>query len=316
MVKFLQIALVAVVALLSIAFVVERIIASRMSRAREISSAALKEKLVQRAGDEDWGGGHPIPAPTTPPDSAPNPATLDKDALRAKWIAFYDEFAPTLHDECGYLSSELREIVSMALIGGEHPELTEAQRAELAEFHECLRPARTRLLELVAETENPFRLRELDEFHDMALTYEGARRFAYWVLRICFQIEAFNGEHDRASESYIVATRILSQYDPLLEPSIAWFWIAKTLEAGQVNDVQWDRLLDTLAMRRRQEVFSARVKLEAAQTSYAFENWKSLYRDPDFFKKAPVSYLRTWAYPRLTPALFNHDFDQFIGTIP
>ena len=317
--KFLQWSLAAGVALVLLGTVVMQMLAGTTGRAREASVAALKEKLARLEAERAVAdpAANPVPAPAgaqaeTGAVEDSGPADGD-DALRARWLALFDRM-DALGDQCS-VSPETWRASTGRLLDQHGGALREREREELTQYQACLAPVMQELLELRDNCE------DLDRIFSIQFLSED-RRFLekLWQcqerVRIHLWLDAALGDHEGVFESFSTLVYMMKVSFggaiPRWGVDGTWNWILlkPAIESHAIDDAKWDRLLGILEAHRNQSFFYGQVGRHTEMLLLAFENWKD--SPPSFkFSDAPVTYIRTWAYPRITPALFNHDMDRF-----
>lgn len=317
--KFLQWSLAAGVALVLIGTAVMQLLASSTGRAREASVAALKEKLARLEAERVVAD--PVASPVPPPSGAPadtgavevsGPADGD-DALRARWLALFEKMNE-LGDQCN-LSPETWRSSTGRLLDQHGGDLGEREREELTQYQACLAPVIQELLELRDNCEDLDRIFSIqflvEDRHFLEKLWQCQER-----VRIHLWLDASLGDLEGVFESFSTLVYLMEVSFggavPRWGVDETWNWILlkPAIESHAVDDAKWDRLLAILEAHRNQSFFYGQVERHTEMLLHRFENWKDLALQIKF-SEAPVSYIRTWAYPRVTPALFNHDLDRF-----
>jgi len=304
------------VAIVLIAFSVERFIAAGTGRARDVSVAALKEKLERPDGIPPVA--HSVVDSGVAPVDASNEDTQrpaahhDLDALRMKWLAMGDEIA-LAWENCRELREAWREAFERSIEEITYDLISEVL-GERLKYYECLTPATVALLDLIAESG------DLREIFTMPFVWDNrdyleALQYVSWLLNAQLWNGASLDDHAKAADLFSGLVRMPDVgtshiLEGVFEPYWSWSVLRGALESGVVHDGDWDELLAVLEARRRQEFYFDQVQRETEATLHIFENWTSFHSDLPFSER-PVRSLRTWAYPRLTPSLFNHDVDRF-----
>lgn len=307
--KFIQWSLVTVVAIVLLAAMVGQMLATTTGRARDASVAVLKEKLARLEAERAAA------APVAVFDVAPGAGSdsshtaMDEDALRARWNALFETFTDE-NGSCGISEDVLNATTRSAIDPDAHALEAEARDA-LLEYQTCVEPAMNELQTLRDSEPELEALFEVNDLH-----YDDRLLRLYWELQRRLWIEAALGDSEGlidafTSQSYLKNSVLgLDFRSPYAFPSTDWILLKRAVESQVVDDARWNRLLEVLEPSRSQRRFEELIHRKAASISKEFETWAAA--PPSFkFSDAPVSYLRSWAYPRLTPALFNHDFDRF-----
>lgn len=307
--KFLQWGLVTVVAIVLLAAVVGQILATSTGRAREASVAVLKEKLARLEAERV--AAEPVAAPEKTASVAgarivPLEPSANESQLRARWLAAGDDVAKAWN-ECGLVPPQSRE-------GGGEAGWTPEQREEFTNYLACLSPAKGALLKLINESGELGRLLNpsvLWQNSDYIYGISYCEDFLNWRMLSEGLLEDYRAGID--SLEALVRLReisLRSSRRTFVKPAMTWGLVRTAIESGAIDDARWDQFLQLLGEHRKEALFFQHVQGEAAELVYRFENWKTVPRDLKLSEN-PVSYVRTWAYPRLTPALFNHDFNRF-----
>ncbi len=313
--KFLQWSLVTLVAITLMAVVVGQLLATTTGRAREASVAVLKDKLArleaEHRGPEVDQASPTAGALVANVDDARE--RVEADALRARWISVLDKMQK-LNEICRF-SEEVWQTATRSIIDPEAPALGEESREELLTYQTCMAPGLDEMQTLRDLEPNLGALLDIDALKNDMYAYEGL-----WLLDAelekMFWIDAALGDVagvvDAFTSRYYLATYAFSglNYYLSIGRTLEWHILKPAIENRVVDDVRWNRLREVLEIRRSQQHFLEQVRRDTASILEGFETWGE--GPPSFsFSEAPVNYLRTWAYPRLTPALFNHDFDRF-----
>ena len=315
--KFLQWSLVTIVALILMAMVVGQILATTTGRAKDASVAVLKDKLARLEAERGAAGPVVVPktAGTTPLAVADDaPERVDADALRARWIALFEKMKG-VNKSCG-VSKEVWLAATSSVIDLEAPALEEDVRETLLKYQACIEPTMGEMQSLRDLEPDLGALFDMNDLQENKNTNEVVPRLN-WELRRSFWIDAALGDNEGVvgafTSLYYLDTYAFrgSNFNSSGAGQVTdWILFKPAIENLAMDDVRWNRLHEVLKARRSQQHFLEQVRRDTAWIVEGFEIWDD--GPPSFnFSDAPVTYLRTWAYPRLTPALFNHDFDRF-----
>lgn len=316
MMKILQWSLVVIVAIVLLAVVVGQILATSTGRAREASVAVLKEKLARldAAHGVVENGQASSPVGETLPAIAENVSErADADVLRARWIALFEKMEE-VNEGCG-VSERVWHAVTDGVFEAEVPTLDEELRDVLLKYQTCVAPTMDELRALRDLKPDLSALLEYKFTRENRIVREGLSRLS-WETRSALWFSATLDDFDDVidaftSLSYLgIQARFGVDYYWDVGDTTNWSLLRPVIESATVEEQQWSRLQEILQTARHQQYFLKQVHRDTAWLMDGFEAWGN--SPPSFkFSEAPVSYLRTWAYPRLTPALFNHDFDRF-----
>lgn len=314
--KFLQWSLVTVVAVALMAVVVGQMLATTTGRARDASVAVLKEKLARLEAERV---AEPVAAPDVvevTPDAGNDlsHAPMDEDELRARWIALFEK-TRELSETCA-ISHEILMVAAKHSLDPKSPSLDDEVLDALIEYQKCIEPT---LAELQALRDSTPDIRTL--FKGIAgierLNISDGVSWLKFEAHNGFFIEAGLGDALGVADTFtslsylaVFASSSVSYYDWTVGETKWWLRLKPAIENGTVEIQRWNRLREILEIGRSQTHFLEGVRRATAGIVESFETWEAKplpYKFSDF----PVTYVRSWAYPRLTPALFNHDFDRF-----
>ena len=317
--KFFQWGLVVIVAVALMGVVVQQMLTASTGRARDVSVVALKEKLARLSAEPGAVGTAAALIPPPEIEHAENSRSDEFepdagiDALRAQWLMLFEKISELI-DACE-ISKETWRSATMRALDREKPELSEEEREEVLEFQACLAPFKKDFLALRDQHEDLGALFNLEYTRNHRVVLEGLWRCT-WLLRNDLWIGAALADYPGTVDTFTSLVYLMKYDDSSLIPfwrvgeTTSWILLRPAIERGAVDDARWDRLLGLLEAHRDQAFFFGQVQRQTSDMLYGFEHWKTVYRDLKFSEE-PVTFLRTWAYPRITPALFNHDFDRF-----
>ncbi|MBX3176135.1 MAG: hypothetical protein KF886_02120 [Candidatus Hydrogenedentes bacterium] len=312
--KVLQWSVAILVSITLLAIIGMQMLARHTAHSRDQSVGALREKLAQfeDAPPRD-GGNASSESPRSGTDSAAPISTPDIEALRAGWQALAVE-ADAMLEPC-----ELPEGIWVSVVGAarhvEDGALSAVERERLLAFQACRQPYIDEVMALVrcgvdmdTVFDMPYLLKRLSAF-------DGPGR-ASWVLQRRLWISAALEDHGAVLDAFYGLVylngfrfRGLPGYWSIGDYS-NWELLRPAIESELASGPRGDALFDLLSHHRNPGFFRAQVRLRAAEIIESYETWNQ--RPMGFaFREAPVAYFRNWAYPRLTPALFNHDLDRF-----
>lgn len=313
--KFLQWSLVTLVAIVLLAAVVGQILAKSTGRAREASVAVLKEKLARLEAER--AAAAPVAVFDVAPGagSVPSLAAMDEDALRARWLALFDSMVE-VDEACGN-SEAIMDASTRQVIDHDAPVLDEKVRAALLTYQTCIEPAMAELQVLRELKPGLGALVNMEDLQANADTYDGIWRLCR-ILRISYWNDAALGDAAGVidaftSISYLAAYgfRGLRYYAWVGGQSGNSIILKPAIADPAVEDVLLDRLYEMLTIHRSLPLFPEEVRRNTEQIVEDFETWGDKPLSSYGFSEDPIGYARGWAYPRLTPALFNYDFDRF-----
>lgn len=314
--KLIQWSLVTVVAIALMAVVVGQMLAATTGRAREASVAVLKDKLARL--EVERAAAKPV-ADFTSPDANSEEGPSGQVAptggsdVRTRWLALFDELPQTWR-KCGFEPPVSQRVVVEDVHGVGAGELDATQKERLSDYRACIAPTADALVRLLEETEIS------DDLFKFTFRPDSDFDEQLWMcgrlLNICFWIDAYHKDYPGIVDAYIGKVKLssltLADNSPwMFEPSMIWKILDGALIAETVDPARWERLLEVLKARRTQEFLLEQVRRDTEWVIFAFETWKDRDDWGFRFSEDPVGYMRSWAYPRLTPALFNHDFDRF-----
>lgn len=311
--KLFQWALLTTVGVGLLVVVVHQYFTVTTGRAREASVGALKETLDALPTAQNALASESTSVPTQ--ESTPGTAEeYGGDAgLRERWEAFFDR--NTAHSGQCDLSLDTWNSTEFIAYGLQEGPLTYEEREEVLAYRGCMAELIAELRALCHETADLGLLAESMGCRDVDTIDESFFRSAQ-RLRHHLIMSITLEEH----ADVISTLTALSVFGTLRTPRSHSFWEASNyffwdaidagIQRGTVPDSDWDRLLFRLKRLREQALFADAVRRDAEQVVYTYENWTEVERDLKF-RDHPVTFLRTWAYPRITTALFNHDIDRF-----
>jgi hypothetical protein len=242
------------------------------------------------------------------------PERIEADTLRKRWIALFDKMKE-VNDACRG-SKEVWQLATGSVVEPESPALDGEVRQALLEYQTCVGPTMDELRALRDVEPGLDALFDLNDLFQRANSREGASRLN-WEVRRSFWLNAALGDDVGVldafnSLSYLATYEFAGfrYFDWSVGEVTNWLLLKPTIEDGSVDEQQWNRLNEILDVGRSQQHFLKCVRRDTAWIVASFETWADDL--PSFkFSEAPVTYVRSWAYPRITPALFNHDFDRF-----
>lgn len=315
--KFLQWSLVTLVAIALMAVVVGQMLATTTGRAREASVAVLKEKLARLEAERAV---EPVAVPeivevTPVAGNDPSHAAIDADALRARWIALFERMAEV--SETCRISKEVWKEATRSVIDPEAPALGEEVRETLLEYQSCIEPTMSELHALRDLEPDLGAIFDENDLHENARANAGLLRL-HGKLRMSFWIDAALGDAAGVVDAFTsisyfatYAFRSLNFYSWDDGQSGSWILLKPAIADGAVDDVRLNRLYEVLTIHRSLPHFLEEVRGNTEWILESFETWGDVPFSPFRFSEDPIGAARSWAYPRLTPALFNHDFDRF-----
>lgn len=317
--KIIQWVLVAAIALFLLGAITMKLLAASTESAREIAVAKLKEKLRESDFESASDNSQYIESEMSSESSAGRgpgveiASTDDLEALRAKWVGVFARMTE-VGKEC-QLSDGAWDRAMDSVLPFMEVALTPEEQEELQRVASSFAPVRQEMLHLLELQENLAPIFELSFLHANRDVF-----FGLWDcehrLQSLLWLAAALGEYEDIYE-YFFALACFSgvgygSVAPRWELGAAWNaeLLKPVIASESVSQEQWDRLFHMLSGRREQAFFARRVEHDTRVLLDRYENWEQLQSQLKF-SEAPVSYLRTWAYPRLTPALFNHDIDRY-----
>ncbi len=314
--KFLQWSLVTLVAIVLLAAVVGQILASSTGRAREVSVAVLKEKLARLEAQRVAVAGEQVSSSagaTLPVIAEETAERVEADTLRARWLALFAKMEE-VNDTCGVSDVEWHAVTD-GVFEAEVPTLDEELRDALLKYQSCVTPMMDELRALRDLEPNLDTLFEFEFLRKHQDVREGMSRLS-WELRRALWIGATLDDPEGVIDIF-TSLSYLAIYAPFgggyfwnVGDSTNWSLLRPVIASATLEEQRWGRLQEILKTARSREYFMNQVHRDTAWIMERFETWKA--EGPLLgFSDAPVTYIRTWAYPRLTPALFDHDFDRF-----
>jgi hypothetical protein len=307
---------VTIIAIVLIAAVVGQILATSTGRAREASVAVLKEKLARldaahRGAEVDQAS--PPAAVTLPVIAEETAERVDADTLRARWLALFARMKEV--NEACRISKGIWEVATGSVLDPEATELDDEAREALVNYQTCVAPTLGEIHALRDVEPDLSVLFDMTVLQEDPNVNEGVSRLN-GELRKSFWMGAALSDAVGVIDSFTsLSYMAIHTFNGLMFYSSGvgganWILLKPAVENSIVDDARWNRLHAVLGIRRSQEHFLEQIQRDTTWIMEAFETWADV--PPTFkFSEAPVTYVRTWAYPRLTPALFNHDFDRF-----
>lgn len=315
MMKFLQWSLVTIFAIVLIAAVVGQILATSTGRAREASVAVLKEKLARLEAERAAAEPLAIPDVAAVAGNGPSDATVEADALRARWLALFDSMVE-VDEACGN-SEAIMDASTRQVIDPDAPVFDEKVREALLTYQTCIEPAMAELQVLRELKPGLGALVNIEDLQANGDTYDGIWGLCR-ILRISYWNDAALGDAAGVidaftSISYLAAYGVsgLYYYSRVGGPSGNSILLKPAIADPVVDDGRLDRLYEKLTIHRSVPLFPEEVRRNTEQIMEVFETWGDEPLSSYKFSEDPIGYARGWAYPRLTPALFNYDFDRF-----
>lgn len=308
--KVLQWSVAILVSITLLAIIGMRMLARHTAHSRDRSVGALREKLAQfdDAPPRD-GGNASRESPRSGTDSAAPISTPDIEALRAGWQALAVEAGAILE------SCESWDSVVESALHVEDGALSATERERLLAFQACRQRYIDEVMALVGCGV------DLDTVFDMPYLLKRRSAFdgpmqASWELQNYLLASTMLEDHGAVLDAiyglvYLNGFRFrgLPGYWSIGHP-VNWNLFRPAIESELASGPRGDALFDLLSQYRNPGFFRNQVRLRAAEIIETYETWNQ--RPIGFaFREAPVTYFRNWAYPRLTPALFNHDLDRF-----
>ncbi|MCF6285101.1 MAG: hypothetical protein L3K26_07920 [Candidatus Hydrogenedentes bacterium] len=306
--KFIQWGLIAAVAVGSIGLLAHGLFTESTGRARDVSVAALREKLARLETARDAEGSEVIAETPARLPAVSEPA-LDTAELRARWLALFEALAEA-RETCE-LNPKIRSAFSVFVVDTEHD--------ALSAYWNCLGDSLDELLALCEQNGDLYDLYQTAFQTDLPEAYRGFL-WAMWEMEFYFLAQAAAQDYPAAMAAYsarLNLSHVRFQGYPRqhAHSRIIWPIIDDALASHTVDDETWNHLLAQLAAQRDPNNFVAEVADESERIITHYEdgldaNWY----DPlpgTRFSESPVNYSRNWAYIHVSTALYNHDMDLF-----